>query len=249
MKKWYLAVGAVSLLFLAPLLVYDITKWKEVLAAVGESGIAAILIALLIEEWQRRDRRRKKDVYLNRFRQELLYLLGRMVWFDERVSDKTFNWGLPVETYWTKRYAIQALTKNPGRQMSWQAVQSWIKDFKTRYSTDAVAAMSGPDQACTVQMFRIVAAGSKGLPMCAGEMTGQRLSLAAEGILTLEQVSTISSNVGFIMGILLDGARTVKNYGLVPQLVVETYRLVDDQLLETKGISVDLHCTISYSEI
>ena len=249
MKNWYLIIGVVSILFILPLLAWDSSKWKDVLAAIGESGIAAIIIALMIEAWHRREQQRKGKVYLGPFRRELLYLLGRIAWFDERVSDPAFNWNLPLSDYWTKQYAVQALTKYPGHRLDPQAVGLWVKDFAMRYSTDAVAAMPSNDQARTVQMFRIVAAGSKELVACAGEMKSQRLTLAAEGILPLEKNECMSINVGIAMGLLVNGAGSVKNYGLVPQLILDTYNQVCDCSTAVSEVFVDLHCTLSYSEI
>lgn len=249
MKKLYLIAGLVSLMLLIPLLVSDGDKWREVLAALGESGIVAIIIAAMIEVWQKREKWRKGEIYLGRLRREIASTLGRIAWFDARMSDMSFDWKKPVDEYWTKKFAIAASQKYSTSVLSADGAKAYFDAFKSKYGTQAVAALSTADQTKVVKMFRIVAAGSGMLLTYKNELVAHRLELATSDILSLEDNESVDVMVEMAMGVLQNATLENKNYGVVPELLLAAIGRIERQKGVREDIEVNLHCVLNRLQI
>ena len=100
----YVIAIIISALFLVPSLICKCPVF-DTLSGIGCSGIAAAVMAIFLERANaKRECERTamaKSLYFKQLYDQLIMMIERILWLDERLKDDNFNWNLPDQTYST----------------------------------------------------------------------------------------------------------------------------------------------------
>lgn len=254
MMNVYLMIGVASVAAVLPYLLADIgNRWAAVLAAVGESALAAVLLAILIEIVQRRIHRRKRErtktVFFEKMRSEVLRVLGRIMWFSECLGESNFNWALQENEYWTFDGLIWLDQQHGKSHLSYQEGLGRLEFLRQRFSVDAIKGLPDPEKEKIIKMFRIIAIGSMDLIKLASAIGDQRLTLAIEEMMSLEDVENLIWKANSAVGLMVNKRGSLKNYGLCITWLLDLLKTVEDKNVRKNGFSVEVCGGVSPAEI
>ncbi len=247
-------IGAASVIAVLPYLLADIEeRWSAVLAAVGESALAAVLLAILIEIVQRRihlrKRERTKAVFFEKMRSEVLRVLGRIMWFSECLGESNFNWTLQESEYWTLDGLIWLDGQHGKSHLPYQEGLSRLELLRQRFSVDAMKDLPDAEKRKIIKMFRIIAVGSMDLIRSASAIGDQRLTLAIEEMMSLEDVESLIRNANSAVGLMINKRGTPKNYGLCITWLLDLLKTVEAENAMNNGFSIEVCGSVSPAEL
>ncbi len=254
MMSVYWMLGVASVVAVLPYLLVDIEeRWSAVLAAIGESALAAVLLAILIEIVQRRIHRRKRErtkaVFFEKMRNEVLRVLGRIMWFSECLSEPNFNWALQESEYWTLDGLVWLDEQHGKSHLPYQEGLSRLEFLRQRFSLDAMKDLPDTEKGKIIKMFRIIAVGSMDLIKLASAIGDQRLTLAIEEMMSLEDVESLTRDANTAVGLMINKRGTLKNYGLCITWLLGLLKTVEDENVRQNGFSVEVCGGVSPAEL
>lgn len=254
MMNVYLVIGVASAAAVLPYLLADIEEhWSAVLAAIGESALAAVLFAVLVEIVQRRIHRHKRErtkaVFFEKMRNEVMRVLGRIMWFSECLGESNFNWTLQESEYWTLDGLIWLDQQHGKSHLSYQEGLSRLEFLRQRFSVDAIKGLPDPEKEKIIKMFRIIAVGSTDMIKLASAIGDQRLTLAIEEMMSLEDTENMVWKANSAVGFMINKRETPKNYGLCITWLLDLLKTVEDENVRKNGFSVEVCGGVSPAEL
>ena len=85
-------------------------------------------------------------------------LMGRIIWFNERLSDHEFNWDLPPQEYSSFKYMLSANSLYPETSsFSFDDAKTKLTEIGEKFNLEAQKKMSPEDLLIVQKMFIILA--------------------------------------------------------------------------------------------
>lgn len=201
---------------------------STILVGVGCSGIAAALMsfALLIRDNNAKKEQIERDrrIFFQGIHSELKYILQKILWYDDRIDDDSFDWSLPDEQYATFRYMLFAHEKyKDSPKLSCDEAKSRLEVITKKYNLDAQRTFDKNMQKKTEKMFRIIYCNSLELSRSLLQLTENKLMLNQIGYISLEEVESLENNVNMAQYIML---HPQKNYGVAVKLLLIAYEKI-----------------------
>lgn len=190
------------------------TNVLSVLSGIGCSGIAAGIMAIFIDAKIDKDRKSKVDkakhTYFKKLYDELVYILQRVLWFDERAADNSFNWDLPPDSYSQIGYMVFA-SNYPKETISFDDAMTRLEQCSKKYTLEEVRACSDKDKERIYKMFRIIAASAYYLKTSLKTVKQNEIMLNIEDYISLEKVNDLDSKINLALALM---EKPDKNYSL-----------------------------------
>ncbi len=248
--KIYFITIIVSLLLLLPSLFCKATPLLSILSGMGCSGIAAAVMAIFLDmantrrESQRQQR--TKTLYFKHIYDQLIMMMGRILWFSERLSDESFNWELDDNVYSTMNYMVAVSTKYPNESISYKDAVERLSVIGEKYNLDNIKSISENEKHKILRMFQIIAAGSTYLIIEANNIKANKLILEAEDYFSVEDNDQLMFDISLALGLM--GKPDKNNKAIIGSLIRAT-----DKIRElghyTNNVDVRLHGSISVNEL
>lgn len=224
----YVITILVSIVLTIPFMIWE-TSVLSVLSGVGCSGIAAAIMAIFIDAKIDKDRKSKVDkakhTYFKKLYDELVYILQRVLWFDERLKDSDFNWDLPPESYSQIEYMLFA-SKYPQKTMSFDDAMRCLDQCSKKYTLEKVRACTDQEKERTYKMFRIISASAYYLKDSLKTVKQNEIMLNIEDYLSLEKLNNLDFKINLALTIM---EKTDKNYALVIEFLSQATKSLREE--------------------
>lgn len=248
MNRIYLIIGIISLLLIGVHICVKPDSWVSNISAIGDSGICAIIIAYIIDGWQKRERDKKVVSLLSPYTNELVCVLERILWLDRYLEDDHFDWSLKPIEYWRLDFTLKVGDKVFLEQIKGSDTGKLLKEIVAKYNYDSIQKMPRKVRNRVEKMFKIVAAGSPKLVALQNELMHNRMLLCNDGILTVSKCNYIRNELGLIYKSMLNENGAVKNYGVIVNSIISTLDALGNNPIPKHGITPCLYspeCSIA----
>lgn len=245
----YIITFIISLIMIIFSLLFT-CSFTNVLSGIGCSGFAAAIMAIFLERANDKRESEKitkaKALYFKRLYDQLIIAIERIIWFNERLKDDSFEWEYSDDVYSTMNYMAAMSEKYPSYSLDYDEAIKKLKDIGERYSLDNIKLLDEKEAHKVNRLFQIVAAGSSYLLKEAKIINDNMLILDIEDYISIEENEKILNDISIAVGLML---KTDKNYKVaIVSLIsaIETLRKIGKY---TNGVDVGLHGSISLSEL
>lgn len=246
----YVITIIISVLFLVPALICECPVF-DTLSSIGCSGIAAAVMAIFLERANaKRECERTamaKSLYFKQLYDQLIMMIERILWLDERLKDDNFNWNLPDQTYSTMSYMVEASRLYKEYSLAYDDAVDKLRSIGEKYNLDNIKRFSEEGVNKVNRLFQIVAAGSMYLLNEAKAVKDNKLLLNAENYLSMEENKDIMFEISLSVGLM---AKKNKNYQVAINSLVKVVEKLREIGSYGKGdIRVGLHGSVPISEL
>lgn len=224
---------------------------SSILIGVGCSGGAAsvmsIFLALRDKGIEQLRVRGERQLVFRKVYDELKMLLQRVLWFNDRWLDASFNWELSDDTYSTLSYMLASFSRyGGGENLSFDDAKDRLAKAAERFSLESYRAAQKPEQDKMEKLFRILAYSSMELIKAVSQIVDNKLMINRMGYMTLDEINTLQFNVVTAIGLM---NKPEKNYGACITMLLSSYEIIRSKCMSTDGMTVVLQGSVSMSEL
>lgn len=224
---------------------------STILVGVGCSGIAAALMsfALLIRDNNAKKEQIERDrkTLLQRIYSELKYILQRILWFDARMDDDSFNWSYPDEQYATLKYMVYASKEyKESPNPTYDEIKNTLEVITKKYDLEAQKTFDEHMQKKTEKMFRIIGSNSSELLKALELLVDNKLMMNQIGYISLDDIESLRFNILCAIGIM---RKPQKNYGVAVKLLLTAYNTIRETGNYSDELTISLQGSFGFSEL
>lgn len=246
----YVIAIIISALFLVPSLICKCPVF-DTLSGIGCSGIAAAVMAIFLERANaKRERERTakaKSLYFKQLYDQLIMMIERILWFDERLKDDNFNWNLQDDVYSTFGYMAGISSRYQETSLTYDDAINKLKDIGVKYNIDNIKTIAEPDKCKIKRLFQIVAASSSYLLNEANAIKNNKLTLDIIDYMSLDENKGIMFDISLFITLM---GKPNKNYqAAVNALISVTERIREIGQYPKGDIRIGLHGSFPMSEL
>lgn len=248
-KKIYAFTIAVSFLLMIPSL-----KWNNpltsILSGIGCSGIAAAIMAIFLD-WSNDKREKEKTqnakrVYFSSINSQLNMLIERILWFDDRIDDESFNWGLQRSEYNSLKYMVSASKQITERSVSYEDAVSLLLTVGEKYAHDKLSDLSNEKLVKIQKMFFIIADSCTVLIANTQSIFENKLILDREHYISLEDTDQLRFSIVFAVDIM---SKALPNYKAAITSIISASRKIRELGNYDDKIRIGLHGSFDSAEL
>ena len=254
--KIYITTLLGSLLLFVPSLLCgssysNLRPLYDVFSGIGCSGIAAAVMAIFLEYSSTRREQEKlkqaKSLYFRQIYDQLIMTIERILWFNERLQDASFNWNLHDSDYSTFHYMTGIGSLYPQTSLPYDDAINKLKEIGVKYNIDKIKIIAESDKYKIMRMFKIVSASCSYLLNEAITIKNNKLILGVEEYMSLDENSGVMFDISFFVGLM---SNPYKNYqAAIDSLINVTERIRKLGQYPKGDIRVGLHGSFSVSEL
>ena len=135
-------------------------------------------------------------------------ILQRVLWFDNRLGEKDFDWSLPLEYYSTMDYMVYS-SKYPTEEITCEEAKKRLKTCAEKYTIEKVKSYTQEEQTKIIKMFQIISTSGTYLQVQTNKIKQNEIMLSTENYLSLEDINYIDFNVNIALTLM---GKKNKNY-------------------------------------
>lgn len=246
----YILICVISLAMMLPSCIQD-RSILNTLSGIGCSGLAASIMAIYIESNAKKIEKQKlakaRNLYFKKLNDQLNMLMGRIIWFNERLSDHEFNWDLPPQEYSSFKYMLSANSLYPETSsFSFDDAKTKLTEIGEKFNLEAQKKMSPEDLLIVQKMFIILATSASFLLNEANTIKDNKLDLNISEYADIETIDGILFNISLAIGIMsIPG----KNYSAAIDAVLSASSTLRELGQYTDSIRGSLHGSIYINEL
>lgn len=249
-KKLYRITAGLSVLLMLPELAWD-CDFVTMLSSIGCSGIAASIMAIYIEINNSKREKKKleqaRKLYLRKINDQLSMLFGRILWFDERMSDDDFDWRLHPTEYCSLQFMAAASMEYPNKEkIPFEEAKTRLESIGQKYDLARQAKMSQEERIKVQKMFAIISWSSINLINAAKEIGENKLALDINEYLSLQEIDSLISNINNGISFI---SQSGKNYSTSVKMLLQAAEIIRKAGNFTDEISLELQGNILPSEL
>ena len=248
--KIYILICVISLAIMLPTCIHD-RSILNTLSGIGCSGLAASIMAIYIDANAKKTEKQKlskaRNLYFKELNEQLNMLMGRIIWFNERLSDKSFNWDLPPQEYSSFKYMLFANSSYPETaSFSFDDAKTKLSEIGEKYNLEAQENMAPEDLSTIQKMFIIIATSASFLLNEAITIKDNKLDLNISEYADIETIDGILFNISFAISIMsIPG----KNYSAAINAILSASSTLRSLGQYTDSIKGSLHGSIHINEL
>lgn len=166
---------------------------------IGCSALTAAIMSMLIDyrDYNEEQNKLEKDrnIYFKSLYNELKVFLQEILWFDEKIDDKEFDWELDTEIYNSFEYFIFANTQYEPIDITYNEAMERLKECQEKYKLDKISDYDNEKQKYIQKMFLIVSKDSKKLKKMISEIKENVLILSLGNLISVKEIKTLEFNI------------------------------------------------------
>lgn len=254
--KIYIATILGSMLLFVPSLLCEcsysnLQPMYDVLSGIGCSGIAAAIMAIFLEHANNRREQEKlkkaKSLYFKQLYDQLIMLIGRVLWFNDRLKDADFNWVLQDDVYSTLNYMVAMRARYSETSETYDDAINKLRNIGVKYNLENIKTIAESEKHKVARLFQIVAASSSYLLNEANSIKNNKLTLDVMDYMSIDENKGIMFDISFFITIM---SKTNKNYqAAVDSLINVTEKIRKIGLYPKGDIRIGLHGSFPMSEL
>lgn len=223
----------------------------DVFLGIGCSGIAAAIMAIFLEYTNNRREQEKlkkaKSLYFKQIYDQLIMTIERILWFNERLQDTTFNWNLQDNDYSTFGYMTAIGSKYPETLLAYDDAINKLKNIGKKYNIENITTVAEADKYKINRLFKIVSASCSYLLNEANTIKNNKLILDVEEYMSLDENKGIIFDISFFITLM---SKPDKDYqAAVDSLISVTERIRKIGQYSKGDIRIGLHGSFPMSEL
>lgn len=220
-------------------------------SGIGCSGIAAAIMAIFLDYSNNRREQEKlkkaKSLYFKQIYDQLIMVVERILWFNERLQDADFNWNLQDYDYSSFGYMVGIGSRYPETTLPYDAAINKLKDIGVKYNIDNIKTIAESDKYKITRLFQIVAASSSYLLNEANAIKNNKLTLDIIDYMSLDENKGIMFDISLFITLM---GKPNKNYqAAVNALISVTERIREIGQYPKDDIRIGLHGSFPMSDL
>lgn len=255
--KFYFATMVGSVLFIImPTLLREcsysgIQSLFGVFSGIGCSGFAAALMAIVLDYSNNRREQEKlkkaKSLYFKQIYDQLIMMIERILWFNERLQDTSFDWNLQDSNYSSFDYMVGLGSRYPETSLTYDDAINKLKYIGEKYNLDNVKSLTEQDKHKINRLFKIVSASCSYLLNEANTIKNNDLILDVEDYMSLDENKNIMFDIFLFITLM---GKPDKNYQVaVDSLIKVTERIREIGQYPKGDVRIGLHGSFPMSEL
>lgn len=254
--KIYIITILGSMLLFVPSLVCECSHSNlqplyNVFSGIGCSGIAAAIMAIFLDYSNNRREQEKlkkaKSLYFKQIYDQLIMVVERILWFNERLQDADFNWNLRDYDYSSFGYMVGIGSRYPETTLPYDTAINKLKDIGVKYNIDNIKTIAESDKYKITRLFQIVAASSSYLLNEANAIKNNKLTLDIIDYMSLDENKGIMFDISLFITFM---GKPNKNYqAAVNALISVTERIREIGQYPKDDIRIGLHGSFPMSDL
>lgn len=248
-KLYYILSISLSLALIIPSFFIS-NPYLVILSNIGCSGMAAALMALFLERIIQKQQETSKDkarkAYFNQLHRELKNMLERIVWFDDRMNDSTFDWDKKPAEYSSLRYQLAAHTQYSDYSLTDQQFAERLKAIQIKYDLDNQKETPPAEKEKMNKMFVILAESGGDILRQIRMIEDNKLILDLQDYMSLDDIEALRFHI--TLSISLMGSRE-KNYGVAVLMLQLAYKKISGICGTDKSFKIDLNGSVHVNEL
>lgn len=254
--KIYIITILGSMLLFVPSLVCECSHSNlqplyNVFSGIGCSGIAAAIMAIFLDYSNNRREQEKlkkaKSLYFKQIYDQLIMVVERILWFNERLQDADFNWNLQDYDYSSFGYMVGIGSRYPETTLPYDAAINKLKDIGVKYNIDNIKTIAESDKYKITRLFQIVAASSSYLLNEANAIKNNKLTLDIIDYMSLDENKGIMFDISLFITLM---GKPDKNYqAAVNALIRVTERIREIGQYPKDDIRIGLRGSFPMSDL
>lgn len=254
--KIYIITILGSMLLFVPSLVCECSHSNlqplyNVFSGIGCSGIAAAIMAIFLDYSNNRREQEKlkkaKSLYFKQIYDQLIMVVERILWFNERLQDADFNWNLQDYDYSSFGYMVGIGSQYPETTLPYDAAINKLKDIGVKYNIDNIKTIAESDKYKITRLFQIVAASSSYLLNEANAIKNNKLTLDIIDYMSLDENKGIMFDISLFITLM---GKPNKNYqAAVNALISVTERIREIGQYPKDDIRIGLRGSFPMSDL
>lgn len=248
-KGLYLIACIVSVVLILPSL-FSNSAITGALSGIGCSGLAAGIMAIFLElsevEREQRSLAKARQTYFNEMNSQLIMVIERLLWFNDRLNNEDFNWNLDLAEYSSLRYMIFSQTISQGRVVSFHEAESMLTEIGQKYNLENIKALSDEQRRKVQRMFLIVASSSVHLLREVNTAVNNKLLLNAEEYITIDEIKKIYFDISLAIGIM---QKNDKNYEVAIKSLLNATKKIREIGDYNDSVHIGLHGSFGIAEL
>lgn len=249
MKKVYIWTIIISVAFIVPAC-FITCPVLSIISSIGCSGIAAAMMAIFLDKVSKENqdavKRKAKKFYFNELHEQLKMMLERIVWFDDRMGDDSFDWGLNPTEYSSLRYMIWSSDNYKNYDLSNEEIENRLSLIASKYGLEHQKELSDDEKQNMNRMFCILATSGIEIIRQINIIEKNKLLLDSEDYMSLEDIKSLYFSISIAIGMM--NAKN-KNYGLAITQLLSAYHTTSDLCGDEHSFTIGLHGSISMDEL
>lgn len=222
-------------------------KWNGALASVGLSIVASVVCGWMVDIASSRARRERaqkmRAVYFSELSRELRMLLGNLLWYVDRLPDRSFDWSKPPEWYWKRSQLVMLQGRWSSHDIASGDFERVVNELRVKFSLESMEKLSQAEYDKVVVLFEIVMFAAGDLMKCCVDLHQQRLALAYEDVFSLEDSKGLIWTIVSAYEVQKTArACTRRNFGFVIENLAKALKIVESGLTSRKSLRISLSC-------
>lgn len=173
--------------------------------------------------------------------------IERILWFNERLQDTSFNWDLQDSDYSTFGYMAGMGLRYPETLLAYDDAINKLKNIGMKYNIDNIKTIDDSDKRKINRLFQIVSASCSYLLNEAITIKNNKLILGIEDYMSIDENKGIMFDISFFITLM---GKNDKNYqAAIDSLIKVTERIREIGQYPKGNIRVGLHGSVPLSEL
>lgn len=188
-----------------------------------------------------------KSLYFKQLYNQLIMMVERILWFNERLDDADFNWDLQDCVYSTLNYMVSMGSRCSEPSLTYDDAINKLKNIGVKYNLENIKTIAELEKHKVNRLFQIVAASSSYLLNEANSIKNNKLTLDIMDYMSIEENKGIMFEISFFITLM---SKTNKNYqAAVDSLISVTERIREIGQYPKGDIRIGLHGSFPMSEL
>lgn len=245
----YLVACVISIGLILPAVFYN-DGITSALSGIGCSVLAASIMAIFLENADsKREKKRlmnARQIYFNEINSQFTMMIGRLLWFEERLEEGDFDWDLDPDEYSSLKFMLYSQRFSQGKVVSFQEAESRLVEMGKKYNFENIQELSQEQRLKVQKMFVIIAASSLHLLREVKAVNNNKLLLDVEEIISIKEIEQLIFNISLAIAIM---QKADKNYEAGIKLLLSAAKKIREIGGYNDSVNIALQGSIETSEI
>lgn len=191
--------------------------------------------------------KKAKSLYFKQIYDQLIMLIERILWFNERLKDADFKWNLQDNVYSTLKYMVGMGSHYPETTLTYDDAVNKLKNIGVKYNLENIKTIAESEKHKVNRLFQIVAASSSYLLNEMKVIDDNKLILDGEHYMGVDEIERVVFHISLIKTIM---GKTDKNYQVGIDLLIKvTEKIREIGQYPKNDIRIRLHGSFPMSEL
>lgn len=246
--KNYIIISIISVVMMIPYYIWD-CKILNIFSGIGCSALTASVMALYIEKNNAKKEKIRlneaKRIYFKRIEGELNIILGKIIWLDDKIDDREFDWSFQVKEYFTFEFMIWVGRYYNNKKISLDEAEKILNIIRDKYNIEKQQKMQEMELLKIKKMFEIISFDGAHLWREANIVKDNKLILGIADYLSIEKIDSLIMSISLGIEMMNED---VMNYSDAIGCFFSAYKIISSEIGYAEDIDVSFRCSVNILE-